>query len=81
MKIGAKPNIYDDSLDEKTDNFIRDLIKENFQNNTIISVAHKLEHLLECDKVVVIHNGCLQEYDDPRVLLDKPDSHFRALLF
>ncbi|KUL87427.1 hypothetical protein ZTR_04653 [Talaromyces verruculosus] len=69
------------SLDEKTDNFIRDLIKENFQNNTIISVAHRLEHLLECDKVVVIHNGCLQEYDDPRVLLDKPDSHFRALFF
>ncbi|KAL3703762.1 hypothetical protein TMatcc_009451 [Talaromyces marneffei ATCC 18224] len=69
------------SLDAKTDHLIRGIIKENFQNNTIISVAHKLEHLLECDKVVVIHNGRLQEYDDPRVLLEKPESHFRALFF
>lgn len=81
MKNRAKSNIHYDSLDAKTDHFIRDLIKENFKNNTIISVAHKLEHLLECDKVVVVHNGRLQEYDDPRVLLEKPDSHFRALFF
>ncbi|EED13579.1 ABC transporter, putative [Talaromyces stipitatus ATCC 10500] len=45
------------SLDAKSDLVIRDIIRENFQNNTIISVAHKLEHLLECDKVVLLVTG------------------------
>ncbi|GAM42275.1 hypothetical protein TCE0_044f16091 [Talaromyces pinophilus] len=67
------------SLDSKTDYFIRNLIQDNFKKNTIVKVEHKLENLLECDKVVVVSNGRLQEYDNPRVLLEQPESHFRAL--
>ena len=48
---------------------MQQLIREEFEGRTIISVAHKLETVLDFDKVVVLDNGEIIESGNPRLLL------------
>jgi ATP-binding cassette, subfamily C (CFTR/MRP), member 1 len=55
------------------------LIRRKFSSHTIIAVAHKLESILDFDKVAVLDGGELIEYDDPYALLSDPESSFSML--
>jgi ATP-binding cassette subfamily C (CFTR/MRP) protein 1 len=55
------------------------LLRQKFPSHTIIAVAHKLDTILDFDKVVVMHNGRLVEYGEPYSLLEVQDSWFKAL--
>lgn len=55
------------------------LIRRKFANHTIIAVAHKLETIMDFDKVAVLDAGRLVEFDSPYALLDVPDSAFSRL--
>ncbi|KAL8973607.1 MAG: hypothetical protein Q9197_002152 [Variospora fuerteventurae] len=67
------------SVDDTTDALIQRIIRQKFAKHTIIAVAHKLETIIDFDKVAVLHNGALQEYDGPHALLAREDSRFRRL--
>jgi ATP-binding cassette, subfamily C (CFTR/MRP), member 1 len=54
------------------------LIREKFSSHTIIAVAHKLDTILDFDKVAMLDGGRLIEFDDPYVLLNR-DSAFNRL--
>lgn len=54
------------------------LIREKFSTHTIIAVAHKLDTILDFDKVAMLDGGQLIEFDDPYALLNK-DSAFSRL--
>lgn len=66
------------SLDEETSAIIDDVVQTWFQDRTVISIAHKLDSILEFDKVAVLDSGDLVEFDSPRALLSR-DSVFREL--
>lgn len=53
-------------------------IREEFKEHTIIYVAHRLDAILEFDRVAVMDKGSLVEIDEPKKLLAR-DSMFRAL--
>lgn len=55
------------------------VIREKFCNHTIISVAHKLDTILDYDRVVVLDAGCIVETGEPYALLTDPNSHFSRL--
>ncbi|KAI4745287.1 multidrug resistance-like protein [Aureobasidium sp. EXF-12298] len=67
------------SIDTETDIKIQSLINKEFCNHTVISVAHKLETIVEFDVVGVMDQGKLVEYGDPKVLLQKEGSRFGEL--
>lgn len=67
------------SLDSASDTHIQKLLRANFSTHTIIAVAHKLDAILDFDRVAVMHNGELVEIGEPYKLLEKGDSWFRAL--
>ena len=67
------------SIDAETDIKIQSLIKTAFSNHTVISVAHKLETIVDFDFVGVLGQGRLVEFDDPKVLLQKQGSRFGVL--
>ncbi|CAG8573111.1 6233_t:CDS:10, partial [Cetraspora pellucida] len=67
------------SVDYKTDCLIQDTIKEEFANSTVITIAHRLRTVVDCDKVLVMDTGKVIEYDSPYVLLQNPESTFRAM--
>ena len=54
------------------------VIREKFSSHTIIAVAHKLDTILDFDKVAVLDGGRLIEFDDPYTLLNR-DSAFSKL--
>ncbi|AEO64844.1 uncharacterized protein THITE_35966 [Thermothielavioides terrestris NRRL 8126] len=67
------------SIDAKTEETMQRLIRRKFANHTIIAVAHKLETIMDFDKVAVLDAGRLVEFDSPYALLDVPDSAFSRL--
>jgi len=58
---------------------VQKLVRSKFTAHTIIAVAHKLDTILDFDKVVVMHHGSLIEYGAPHKLLETEGSRFRSL--
>ncbi|KAJ5098890.1 hypothetical protein N7532_005891 [Penicillium argentinense] len=67
------------NIDTKTDEIMQRVIREKFCNHTIISVAHKLDTILDYDRVVVLDAGRIVETGEPYALLTEPKSHFAKL--
>jgi len=55
------------------------IIRERFSRHTIITVAHKLDTLLDYDKVALLDDGSLVEFDSPYELLSQSSSAFYQL--
>ncbi|KAI1930027.1 hypothetical protein LOZ60_001286 [Ophidiomyces ophidiicola] len=66
------------NVDSKTDEIMQRVIREKLSQHTIIAVAHKLDTILDFDKVALLEAGELKEYDDPYTLLSR-DSDFAKL--
>lgn len=67
------------SLDEATSNVINTIIRTWFKDWTILAIAHKLDAILDYDKVAVLDDGKLMEFDAPRKLLSRQNSIFKDL--
>ncbi|KAF2298421.1 hypothetical protein GH714_023528 [Hevea brasiliensis] len=67
------------SVDSKTDGVIQKIIREDFAACTIISIAHRIPTVMDCDRVLVIDAGWAKEFDKPSHLLERP-SLFGALV-
>ncbi|CAI7570859.1 unnamed protein product [Penicillium viridicatum] len=68
------------SVDSDTDMLMQNVIQTHFKNQTVIAIAHKLHTVLDFDKVALLENGKIVEFDTPKALLSKEGSGFRTLL-
>lgn len=60
------------SVDSHTDELVQRVLRERFENRTVIAIVHKLEASLDdFDMVAVLDAGELQEFGPPRQLLEK----------
>jgi ATP-binding cassette, subfamily C (CFTR/MRP), member 1 len=66
------------SVDVATDKLIQRVIRERFKDSTIISVAHRLESILDFDRIALLSDGRVLEFDTPSALLDR-ESAFKEL--
>lgn len=69
------------SVDTKTDEIMQRVIREKFGSHTILTVAHKLDSILDYDKVIVLEEGRIIETGVPYDLLVEEGSHFRQLYY
>lgn len=67
------------SVDSQTDGVIQKIIREDFASCTIISIAHRIPTVMDCDRVLVMDAGRVKEFDRPSRLLERP-SLFGALV-
>lgn len=67
------------SLDQKTESTVDELIQTEFKEWTVLVVAHRLQTVVDFDKVVVLQEGRIVELGSPRDLLKKEDSIFKTL--
>ena len=54
------------------------VIRQKFSRHTIIAVAHRLDTILDFDKVALMDRGELVEFDSPNALLTR-QSAFKRL--
>ncbi|CAH9080172.1 unnamed protein product [Cuscuta europaea] len=67
------------SVDTQTDVVIQRVIREDFINCTVITIAHRIPSVIDCDRVLIIDNGWVKEFEAPGKLLERP-SLFRSLV-
>ena len=68
------------SLDAKTDLLIQETIKKNFSDLTMLTIAHRLNTIIECDRVLVMDAGKIMEFDEPHRLLKDKNGVFTSLV-
>ncbi|KAG0554912.1 hypothetical protein KC19_12G129500 [Ceratodon purpureus] len=68
------------SVDAHTDWLIQQTVQESFANSTVISIAHRIPTVMNCNKVLVLDAGRVKEYDSPSRLLEAGTSLFAALV-
>jgi len=66
------------SVDGKTDDLMQSVIREEFADATIIAVAHRLDTIMDFDRIALLGGGELKELDTPSALLSR-DSMFKEL--
>jgi ATP-binding cassette subfamily C (CFTR/MRP) protein 1 len=64
------------SVDFETDELIQKTIRapEAFGGCTILTIAHRINTVIDSDKILVLDQGTVAEYDAPHVLLANPHS-------
>nr|CAH7712851.1 unnamed protein product [Callosobruchus chinensis] len=68
------------NVDQRTDSFIQDTIRRRFSNCTVITIAHRLNTIMDSDRVLVMSSGNILEFDHPHRLLQIPDGHFHKIV-
>lgn len=66
------------SIDYATDSNIQDTLRE-LEDNTIITIAHRLQTIIDYDKVLVLDKGEVVEYAHPWELIQKEGGSFRGM--
>ena len=68
-------------LDQKTQAIILKAIDKYFKNSTLLSIAHRIETVLNFDRIMVFDEGRLKEFDKPSELLKQKNSIFFRLYY
>ncbi|KAG9197124.1 hypothetical protein G6514_002248, partial [Epicoccum nigrum] len=68
------------SVDSATERVMEEVIGNEFKDYTVISVTHRLDTIMDFDRVVVMDSGMVVEVGNPRVLADKEGTKFGDLV-
>ncbi|KAI1287364.1 ATP-binding cassette sub-family C member 4 [Halotydeus destructor] len=68
------------NVDHETDALIQQTIRHQFADCTVLTIAHRLNTIIDSDRVMVLDAGELVEMDEPFLLLQLPTGHFRKLV-
>lgn len=68
------------NVDPDTDKFIQRTISESFTNCTRLTIAHRLNTIMDSDRVLVMDAGQVKEFDAPHLLLQRPNGFFSAMV-
>ncbi|KAK9244743.1 P-loop containing nucleoside triphosphate hydrolase protein [Lipomyces tetrasporus] len=67
------------AVDVETDQILQETIRKEFKDRTILTIAHRLNTIIDSDKIVVLSAGKVAEFDSPENLLANPNSMFYSL--
>eukprot|EP00944_MAST-04C_sp_MAST-4C-sp1_P015843 g15843.t1 len=68
------------SVDSETDQKLQRMIRTAFAECTVICIAHRLDTILDSDKICVLGDGNVLEFDSPENLLKDKSGEFYALV-
>ncbi|XP_051715807.1 ATP-binding cassette sub-family C member 5 isoform X1 [Ctenopharyngodon idella] len=68
------------AIDTETDRLIQDTIRTSFSSCTTLVIAHRLNTVLNCDRIMVLDQGQILEFDTPSNLLANENSCFHAMM-
>uniref|UniRef100_A0A674EZ59 Multidrug resistance-associated protein 4 n=1 Tax=Salmo trutta TaxID=8032 RepID=A0A674EZ59_SALTR len=62
------------NVDPRTDELIQKTIRDKFRECTVLTIAHRLNTIIDSDRILVLGAGMIQEFDEPYVLLQNHES-------
>eukprot|EP00388_Colpodella_angusta_P001710 GDKJ01005228.1.p1 GENE.GDKJ01005228.1~~GDKJ01005228.1.p1 ORF type:complete len:184 (+),score=14.35 GDKJ01005228.1:2-553(+) len=69
-----------DSVDFESDAMIQRVIRTEFKDVTILTIAHRLATVIDSDKILMMDHGVVAEFDHPALLLRNPYSQFHSMV-
>ncbi len=67
------------SIDRETDSFIQSMLRTRFKSTTLLSIAHRLDTIMDYDAILVMDDGRLAEFGSPLELIER-NGLFRELV-
>ncbi|KIK58469.1 hypothetical protein GYMLUDRAFT_45326 [Collybiopsis luxurians FD-317 M1] len=67
-------------LNYKTDTIIQTSLRNELTDTTVITIAHRLQTIMDSDRIIVVDAGNIVEYGVPTELLKKKGGKLRALV-
>jgi ATP-binding cassette subfamily C (CFTR/MRP) protein 4 len=68
------------NVDPQTDELIQTTIRRKFKECTVLTIAHRLQTVMDSDRILVMSAGRAVEYDHPHVLLQNTGGVFYGLV-
>ncbi|KAM6939603.1 ATP-binding cassette sub-family C member 10 [Xenentodon cancila] len=68
------------SVDHRTDKLLQQTIRDKFHDKTVLTIAHRINTIMDCDRVLVMHAGKVLEFDTPAALCQSENSVFHRLV-
>ena len=68
------------NVDRKTDALLQFVIRTRFKDRTVITIAHRLTTIADCDRVLVMKEGRVAEFDAPSRLMERDGGLFRRMM-
>ncbi|KAI7827306.1 multidrug resistance-associated protein 1-like protein [Kickxella alabastrina] len=68
------------NVDSKTDQIMQEVIRREFKECTMLTIAHRLGTVMDSDRILVVDHGQMAEFDSPENLLADKNSHFSQLV-
>lgn len=82
LLIPSKILILDEAtaaVDVETDQVVQETIRTAFKDRTILTIAHRINTIMDNDRIIVLDQGHIAEFDTPENLLNRTDSLFYSL--
>ncbi|KAF0682967.1 Aste57867_24980 [Aphanomyces stellatus] len=68
------------SIDHATEQLVKTTMSHVFKDATVLTVAHRMHTIMDSDRVMVLDEGKLVEFDTPSTLCAIPDGFFATLV-
>ncbi|ENN81636.1 hypothetical protein YQE_01967, partial [Dendroctonus ponderosae] len=68
------------NVDQHTDSLIQTTIRQAFKDCTVITIAHRINTIIDCDRVLVMDHGQAVEFAAPHELLEQKNGHFAQMV-
>ncbi|KVI00797.1 AAA+ ATPase domain-containing protein [Cynara cardunculus var. scolymus] len=67
------------AVDVRTDDLIQKTIRKEFKSCTMLIIAHRLNTIIDCNRILVLENGQILEYDSPERLISHEGAFFKMV--
>ncbi|GBG27380.1 ABC transporter, putative [Hondaea fermentalgiana] len=68
------------SLDMRSDEQIQKVVQTAFAQSTVMMIAHRINTIRHCERILVMDDGNMVEFDHPDTLLADPNSTFSSMV-
>lgn len=68
------------NIDLKTEEKIQKCIDQDFKNTTMLIIAHRIQTIMNCDRILVLEKGRIAALDTPANLSAQSDSYFTNII-
>ncbi|NXV31407.1 MRP1 protein, partial [Rissa tridactyla] len=67
------------AVDLETDLQIQSALKTHFRDSTVLTIAHRINNLMDCDRILVLENGQIAEFDTLENLIAQKGLFYRLM--